>query len=84
MGEIMDKNHIPGVYIYGALTILMLFAAALVVGAKFSMIHAIVCAACSYGASLAGAAFYDRACNVLWFAAVASGLAAFFTLIAGV
>lgn len=73
--------YLPGVYIYGALCVVMLFLANLLSGGNGGVCMAIACAGASYFASLAGMADKSRLCSILWAAACLLGVLSFLSLI---
>ncbi len=77
----MNVDHLPGVYIYGALTIVFLFLGNLLSLNTGGTAAAICCCAASYFASVAGYAAMDRLCNAFWCLAVFSGALSFLSLI---
>ncbi len=78
---IFRSEHLPGVYIYGALAVLMLFLANLLSGGTAGVMMAIASAGASYGASTAGWMMYDRLCNVLVLVACLLGVLSFLSLL---
>ena len=77
----MNKEYLPGVYLYGGMAVLMLFVAHLVAGGTAGVMLAAACAGASYGASLAGLNYYDKLNEVLWGLACLLGVLSFLLLL---
>ncbi|WP_150524020.1 hypothetical protein [Roseibium sediminis] len=77
----MLNVHLPGVYIYGALTVVMLFLANLLSLNTGGALAAIVCSGAAYFASVGGCLSMDRLCNILWCVSVFAGVLSLAALI---
>ena len=77
----MQRDHLAGVYVYGALAIAMLFAMSWIESERFAMLLTVAAAGSSYAASVTGYANLPAICNTFVGLAVAFGLLAFGLLI---
>jgi hypothetical protein len=75
------EDHLPGVYIYGALTVVMLFISSLVALNGLGLFLTIVCSGCSYFASLAGYAGKNIVSNFFTVGAILAGFLALISII---
>ncbi|MFN3247697.1 hypothetical protein [Roseibium album] len=75
------RDHLPGVYIYGALTIIMLFIGSIIAMDGVGLFLVIACSGCSYFASLAGYAGRNIVCNFFMVGAVLMGIIALISII---
>ena len=76
-----NSDHLLGIYIYGALTVVMLFVASLVVVDGVALFLIILCSGCAYVASSAGYAGKNMVCNFFVVAAILTGLLSLVSII---